>query len=267
MASAFNANKWVNIRNELFHLSPPLSCARYRYTTISFLVHNQPTFVTIQVPFSRRLRRPWKKKGIGRGHPAPRPGDCVPRHPLLKEKRKRGSEGYWYAYRRHEGQMVKRYVGRSAQLSMERLEEIAARLSNEDETQYLLTSASQTSHVSVPRSTRGHGKTQRAAGQPISDGNKKAGGTSALPTSAPGESAGSNSGSMRFEPLLMPKLQLPRLQKSLLPREHLLELLDKGLEHKLTLIAGPASYGKTTLVGQWIARCQPGQSPPVSRSS
>lgn len=109
---------------------------------------------------------------------------------LLKEKRKRGSAGYWYAYRRHEGQMVKRYVGRSAQLSMERLEEIAARLSNEDETQYLLTSTSQTGHVSVPRSTRGHGKTQRVAGQPISDGNKKAGGTSALPTSAPGESAG-----------------------------------------------------------------------------
>src|SRR6266446_8707783 len=40
--------------------------------------------VTIQVPFSRRLRRPWKKKGILRGHPAPRPGEAVPRHPLLK---------------------------------------------------------------------------------------------------------------------------------------------------------------------------------------
>ena len=25
-----------------------------------------------------------EKKGIVRGHPAPRPGDCVPRHPLLK---------------------------------------------------------------------------------------------------------------------------------------------------------------------------------------
>jgi LuxR family maltose regulon positive regulatory protein len=58
---------------------------------------------------------------------------------------------------------------------------------------------------------------------------------------------------MSFEPLLMPKLQLPRLQKSLLPREHLLELLDKGLEYKVTLIAGPAGYGKTTLVSQWIA--------------
>ena len=54
---------------------------------------------------------------------------------LLKEKRSRGSEGYWYAYQRHEEGMVKRYAGRSAQLSMERLEEIAARLSSEDEAQ------------------------------------------------------------------------------------------------------------------------------------
>ena len=45
---------------------------------------------------------------------------------LLKEKRSRGSEGYWYAYQRHVKGMVKRYAGRSAQLSMERLEEIAA---------------------------------------------------------------------------------------------------------------------------------------------
>lgn len=58
---------------------------------------------------------------------------------------------------------------------------------------------------------------------------------------------------MQFEPLLLPKLQLPRLQKSLLPRERLLELLDKAVEHKLTLISGPVGYGKTTLIGQWIA--------------
>jgi hypothetical protein len=30
------------------------------------------------------LRRRWKKMGILRGYPAPRPGDCVPGHPLLK---------------------------------------------------------------------------------------------------------------------------------------------------------------------------------------
>ncbi|HEU5200737.1 MAG TPA: LuxR C-terminal-related transcriptional regulator [Ktedonobacterales bacterium] len=120
---------------------------------------------------------------------------------LLKEKRKRGGEGYWYAYRRHKGQMEKCYVGRSAQVSIERLEEIAL----------------------------------------------------ALTTRAPGDSATSPPGAVSFEPLLMPKLQLPRLQKSLLPREQLLDLLDTGLEHKVTLITAPAGSGKTTLVSQWIA--------------
>ena len=56
-----------------------------------------------------------------------------------------------------------------------------------------------------------------------------------------------------FEPLLMPKLQLPRTQKSLLRREHLLQELDKSLDYRLTVISGPAGYGKTTAVAQWIA--------------
>ena len=58
---------------------------------------------------------------------------------------------------------------------------------------------------------------------------------------------------MQFEPLLRSKLQLPRLQKSLLPRERLLNMLDEVLEHRLTVISGPAGYGKTTLINQWVA--------------
>jgi len=121
---------------------------------------------------------------------------------LLKEQRGRGGEGYWYAYQRRKGKMVKRYVGRGAQVSVERLEEIAALLAGEEKVE---------------------------------------------PVPALSERTG-------FEPLLMPKLQLPLLQKSLLPREHLLEELDKSLEHKVALISGPAGYGKTTLVSQWSAQ-------------
>ncbi|HEV2663070.1 MAG TPA: AAA family ATPase, partial [Ktedonobacteraceae bacterium] len=129
---------------------------------------------------------------------------------LLKEKRERGGEGYWYAYRRHAGRMVKRYLGRSAQVSMERLEEVSMLLANEGEAEQISPPLAQSEQVSI-------------ASNPV-----------------------------QFEPLLVPKLQLPRAQRSLLLREHLLEMLDKGLERKLTLIAGPAGYGKTTLVGQWI---------------
>jgi LuxR family transcriptional regulator, maltose regulon positive regulatory protein len=129
---------------------------------------------------------------------------------LLKEKRKRGGEGYWYAYRRYAGKMIKRYLGRSAQVSIERLEELSMLLADEGEAEQVSAPLAQSKQTSI-------------AMNPIP-----------------------------FEPLLVPKLQLPRAQRSLLLREHLLEMLDKGLERKLTLIAGPAGFGKTTLVGQWI---------------
>ncbi len=126
---------------------------------------------------------------------------------LLKEKRSRGEDDYWYAYQRHGKQMVKRYAGRSVQLNAERLEEISTLLAQWDE----------------------------------------------VKTGQPSENASPAFSPVQFEPLLMPKLQPPRSQKSLLKREHLLELLDKGLEHKLTIISSPAGYGKTTAVAQWIA--------------
>ncbi|GHO94386.1 helix-turn-helix transcriptional regulator [Reticulibacter mediterranei] len=44
---------------------------------------------------------------------------------LLKETRKNKGEGYWYAYRRHGKRVIKRYVGRSVDLSLARLETIA----------------------------------------------------------------------------------------------------------------------------------------------
>ncbi len=125
---------------------------------------------------------------------------------VLKEKRSRGDNDYWYAYQRHGEQMVKHYAGRSAQLDMEHLEEIALLLTKMDEV---------TTNISP-------------------------------------ETPPSTVNPVQFEPLLMPKLQLPRLQKSLLRREHLLSMLDKSLERTFTLIAGPAGYGKTTTVVQWI---------------
>ncbi len=50
---------------------------------------------------------------------------------LLKETRQRGEEGYWYAYRSQGKRTRKRYAGRSADLTIEHLEEVAWRLTNE----------------------------------------------------------------------------------------------------------------------------------------
>ncbi len=50
-----------------------------------------------------------------------------------------------------------------------------------------------------------------------------------------------------------------------MPREHLFERLDEGLERKLTLLSAPAGFGKTMLVSEWIAtRRELRESPSVA---
>ena len=53
--------------------------------------------------------------------------------------------------------------------------------------------------------------------------------------------------------LLRTKLYAPRLRPSLIPRPHLIEKLNRGLDSKLSLISAPAGFGKTTLVSEWAA--------------
>ncbi len=53
-------------------------------------------------------------------------------------------------------------------------------------------------------------------------------------------------------PLLLTKLSIPHVRQSLVPRLALLRRLDECLDHKLTLVSGPAGYGKTTLVSTWV---------------
>ena len=56
------------------------------------------------------------------------------------------------------------------------------------------------------------------------------------------------------ETLLRTKLFVPPLRPNLIPRPHLVQQLNHGLEqgHKLTLISAPAGFGKTTLVTEWV---------------
>jgi LuxR family maltose regulon positive regulatory protein len=52
--------------------------------------------------------------------------------------------------------------------------------------------------------------------------------------------------------LLATKLFIPRPRANLVPRPRLTERLNAGLGRKLTLIAAPAGFGKTTLLSEWI---------------
>ncbi len=54
-------------------------------------------------------------------------------------------------------------------------------------------------------------------------------------------------------PLVATKLNLPVPRPRLVGRPRLRVLLDRGLEARLTLISAPAGFGKTTLLGDWLA--------------
>jgi LuxR family maltose regulon positive regulatory protein len=57
-------------------------------------------------------------------------------------------------------------------------------------------------------------------------------------------------------PILATKLYIPPPRPKVVLRPHLIERLNEGLHHKLTLISAPAGFGKTTLVSEWIAGCE-----------
>jgi LuxR family transcriptional regulator, maltose regulon positive regulatory protein len=54
-------------------------------------------------------------------------------------------------------------------------------------------------------------------------------------------------------PLLTTKLTIPQTRPVLVPRPRLTDRLHAGLQGPLTLVAAPAGYGKTTLLGAWRA--------------
>jgi LuxR family maltose regulon positive regulatory protein len=56
-------------------------------------------------------------------------------------------------------------------------------------------------------------------------------------------------------PLLTTKLYIPPVRPELVLRPHLIERLNEGLDHRLTLVSAPAGFGKTTLLTEWASSC------------
>ncbi|EFH81134.1 LuxR C-terminal-related transcriptional regulator [Ktedonobacter racemifer] len=52
--------------------------------------------------------------------------------------------------------------------------------------------------------------------------------------------------------LLASKLYVPPLRAKLVPRPHVVDLLEQGTRRSLTLISAPAGSGKTTIVSSWL---------------
>jgi LuxR family maltose regulon positive regulatory protein len=56
-------------------------------------------------------------------------------------------------------------------------------------------------------------------------------------------------------PILDTKLFAPPLRPNAVARPTLIGRLDEGLKSRLILVSAPAGFGKTTLVGEWVAGC------------
>ena len=61
-----------------------------------------------------------------------------------------------------------------------------------------------------------------------------------------------------FAPILATKLYIPSSRPRVVLRPRLVEQLDEGISsgRKLFLVSAPAGFGKTTLVGEWVAGCE-----------
>lgn len=68
------------------------------------------------------------------------------------------------------------------------------------------------------------------------------------------EWAANRSANSEWLPLLTTKLHVARTRPNLVHRPRLAERLDEGLRTRLTLIAAPAGFGKTTLLSGWAQR-------------
>ena len=132
-----------------------------------------------------------------------------------KERRQRGG-AYWVAYRTAAGRQHKVYLGKAEELSLERLDEVAAALA---------------------------GRVADAAGQ-VGE---------ALP--APAEGPGRRGEGAVGLPLLATKLFVPRPRPDLVSRPRLLACLDAGLDTgRCLLLSAPAGAGKTSLLAAWLAK-------------
>jgi LuxR family maltose regulon positive regulatory protein len=121
--------------------------------------------------------------------------------------------------------MVKRYLARSADLTLTRLEMITAAL-NDVETcsgPDLFTAAGVDTAPCAEQST------------------KETHATLSTETAPPSQ------------PLLTTRLRIPRLPVQYVSRPRLLTLLQQGVQGPLTLVSAPAGSGKTTLLAEWAS--------------
>jgi ATP/maltotriose-dependent transcriptional regulator MalT len=144
----------------------------------------------------------------------------------------RQGDAYWYAYRRTGEKLLKKYVGKTTDVTLARLEQVAGALSADRDTRLRARHEERSQPTQIDAHTSGA---------------SLEGGDGADADRTPQTS------SVQRDPLLATKLYVPRPRTQLVHRSHLIERLQQGMECALTLVSAPAGFGKTTLLAQWLA--------------
>jgi LuxR family maltose regulon positive regulatory protein len=154
-----------------------------------------------------------------------------------RKEANRPGERYWYAYMRTGEKLLKKYMGKTADLTLARLEDVAGVL-------YADRATAARSSEPTPSPPA-----QRQTVLPHTHADASAVDTPLVLT----PHARPNTPGDPLAPLLATKLHLPRPRAQLVPRSHLVERLQQGVAGALTLVSAPAGFGKTTLLAQWRA--------------
>jgi LuxR family transcriptional regulator, maltose regulon positive regulatory protein len=161
-------------------------------------------------------------------------------HYTARKERKQRGTWYWYAYFARGQQRTKAYLGKTPNLTLARLEQVAQT--------FLFQSAGQvvdTHHAQKRASPVERARTEATVPPSLEHMTRQA--------SLEGDGLGRMEPHQLRDPRLATKLHLPRPRAQLVPRPRLLKRLTQGMEGTLTLVSAPAGFGKTTLLSQWVA--------------
>ncbi len=141
---------------------------------------------------------------------------------LTARREKRHGTWYWYAYRSQAGRLSKVYLGKSEELTQERLHEAATLLSAQGANR---PEPKDSVHISP------------SASPPVSS--KKASSLHLLTT----------------------KISVPPARQNVVTRPRLVQRMNAAMSGMLTLIVAPAGWGKTTLLNAWYTDTRRGAWP------
>ncbi len=163
-------------------------------------------------------------------------------------------ERYWYAYRRTSQKLHKKYLGKTNELTIARLEQVARLL-------YAAPGSALPQEQPMPaRTPQSVTRTRKTTNVPATVIKEH--------TTVPSVSTVSPAlADEPLHPLLSSRLHVPRLPARLVHRSHLIERLQQGLSQSLILLSAPPGFGKTTLLAEFVADCgvpRPG-SPSILR--